>query len=126
MTSIERTAYPRFGRVVPAQELDGLSPLPDEVECAMERSRSEGHLLGLLVALECFQRLGHFPREDQVPGVIVERVRGCLGLPDAAGWEKGAAHRGVAASAGSRSWALYWIRLGRGRWLSRRSGSRRR
>jgi hypothetical protein len=88
VTSIERTAYPRFGRVVPARELEGLSPLPEEVEWARERSRSEGHLLGLLVALKCFQRLGHFPREDQVPGVIVERVRGCLGLPDAAGWER--------------------------------------
>ena len=31
MTSIERTAYPRFGRVVTARELAALSPSPDEV-----------------------------------------------------------------------------------------------
>ena len=34
MTSIERTAYPRFGRVATARELDALSPPPDEVEWA--------------------------------------------------------------------------------------------
>jgi hypothetical protein len=32
VTSIERTAYPRFGRVVSAGELDALCPLGDEVE----------------------------------------------------------------------------------------------
>ncbi len=30
MTSFERTAYPRFGRLVTARELAGLSPAPDE------------------------------------------------------------------------------------------------
>ncbi len=80
MTSIERTAYPRFGRVVSARELDALSPLPDEIEWARRRSRSDVHLLGLVVALKCFQRLGYFPR-DAVPEVLVERVCGCLQLP---------------------------------------------
>ena len=32
MTSIERTPYPRFGRVVLAGELDALCPLADEVD----------------------------------------------------------------------------------------------
>ena len=54
MTSIERTAYPRFGRVVSARELDALSPLSDEIEWARQRSRSDQHLLGLVVALKCF------------------------------------------------------------------------
>ena len=31
MTSIERTAYPRFGRLVTARELTGMSPSADEV-----------------------------------------------------------------------------------------------
>ena len=61
MTSIERTAYPRFGRVMTARELDALSPLPEEIEWARERSRAEEHLLGLVVALKCFQRLGLLP-----------------------------------------------------------------
>jgi hypothetical protein len=89
MTSIERTAYPRFGRVITARELDALGPLPDEIEWVRERSRSDEHLLALALALKCFQRLGHFPREDGVPEAVVERVRSCLGLagatvPDAA------------------------------------------
>jgi hypothetical protein len=75
MTSIERTAYPRFGRVVTARELDGMSPLPEEIEWARARSRSDEHLLGLVVALKCFQRLGYFPSGEQVPEVVVDRVR---------------------------------------------------
>ena len=81
MTSIERTAYPRFGRVLTARELDALGPLPDEIVWARERSRSDEHLLGLVLGLKCFQRLGYFPRDDQVPEVVVERIRACLELP---------------------------------------------
>jgi uncharacterized protein DUF4158 len=89
MTSIERTAYPRFGRVVPARELDRLSPLPDEIEWARGRTRSDQHLLALVVSLKCFQRLGYFPRGEQVPEVVVAHMRDCLRLdegtiPDAA------------------------------------------
>jgi hypothetical protein len=83
MTSIARTAYPRFGRVITARELDALSPLPEEIEWARERSRSSEHLLGLVVALRCYRRLGYFPREDQVSEAVVERVRSCLGLAEA-------------------------------------------
>ena len=83
MTSIERTAYPRFGRVITARELEALSPSPEEIVWARERSRGGEHLLGLLVALKCFQRLGYFPRGDRVPELVVERVRDCLGLSGA-------------------------------------------
>ena len=81
MTSIERTAYPHFGRVVTARELDKLSPQPDEIEWARDRSCSDEHLLGLVMALKSFRRLGYFPREEQVPEVVVARIRDCLGLP---------------------------------------------
>ena len=84
MTSIERTAYPRFGRVVTARELDALSPSPGEIEWARERSRSDEHLLGMVVSLKCFQRLGYFPRAEQLPEVVVEQIRDCLGLPEGA------------------------------------------
>ena len=80
MTSIERTAYPGLGRVVSVRELDALSPLPDEIEWARQRSRSDEPLLGLVVALKCFQRLGYFPR-DGLPEVIIDRACGRLGLP---------------------------------------------
>ncbi len=78
--SIERTAYPRFGRVVTACELDGFSPLGDEIAWARERTRSDEHLLALVLWLKCFQRLGYFPHGEQVPEVVVEHVRECLAL----------------------------------------------
>lgn len=83
MTSIARTAYSRFGRVMTARELEALSPSREEIVWARESSRGGVHLLGLLVALKCFQRLAYFPRGDRVPELVVERVRDCLGLSGA-------------------------------------------
>jgi hypothetical protein len=82
MASIERTAYPRFRRLVTARELAGLSPTEDDSMWARERSRSDEHLLALVVSLRCFQRLGYFPRAEDVPPVVVEHVRRCLELPE--------------------------------------------
>lgn len=87
MTSIERTAYPRFGRLLSARELDGLASVAEEAEWARAASRSGEHLLSLVMALKCFQRLGYFPRAGQVPPAVVERVRGSLGLSDGRGWQ---------------------------------------
>jgi hypothetical protein len=80
MTSIERTAYPRFRRLVTARELAELSPTPDDVAWAKDRTRSEAHLLTMVVLLKCFQRLGYFPRPDQVPADVVNHLRRCLDL----------------------------------------------
>lgn len=82
MASIERTAYPRFKRVVTAKELDALSPGEDEIAWARQRSRSDPHLLALVLALKCFQRLGYFPRIEEIPEVVTDHVRRCVGLPD--------------------------------------------
>jgi TnpA family transposase len=79
VTSIERTAYPRFRRVVTAQEFDALGPVAEEIAWARERCRSEEHVFGLLLGLKCFQRLGYFPRHEQLPAGVIERVRACLG-----------------------------------------------
>ena len=51
MTSIERTAYPRFRRLVTAREVVELTPTPDEVAWARDRTRSDSHLLALVVSL---------------------------------------------------------------------------
>ncbi len=83
MTSIERTAYPRFGRLVTARELGELSPTPDEVAWARGLTRSDGHLLALVVSLKCFQRLGYFPRRERVPEVVVDHIRRHLELSPA-------------------------------------------
>ncbi len=78
MTSIERTAYPRFGRLVSARELTGMSPSADEVAWARDLARSDAHLLTLVLSLKCFQRLGYFPSRDDVPSAVVDHVRRCL------------------------------------------------
>jgi len=90
MASIERTAYPRFRRLVTARELAVLSPSEDEVAWARERTRSDEHLLALVLSLRCFGRLGYFPRPEDVPLAVLEHVRRCLDLPE-----------GTAASCGS-------------------------
>ena len=85
MTSIERTAYPRFKRLISAGELHGhFKPTREEVSWASQRTDSDGHLLALVLALKCFQWMGRFPRQDEVPGQVVDYVRRALKLPGAA------------------------------------------
>src|SRR5450755_2260694 len=81
MASIERTAYPRFRRLETAQDLALMSPAEDEVAWARVRARSDEHLLALVLALRCFQRLGYFPRLAEVAEIVVEPVVvfGCRG-----------------------------------------------
>jgi Domain of unknown function (DUF4158) len=84
MTSIERTAYPRFKRVISAGELYGhFKPTREEVSWASQRTDSDGHLLALVLALKCFQWMGRVPQQDEVPGQVVEYVRRALKLPGA-------------------------------------------
>jgi len=96
MTSIERTAYPRFRRLVTARELAELSPTPEEVAWARDRTRSDAHLLVLVVSLKCFERLGYFPRPDQVPAVVFDHLRRCLGLGEETVAELGSERTGEA------------------------------
>jgi Domain of unknown function (DUF4158) len=83
MASIERTAYPRFRRVVSAQELAGLTPTADDVAWARAHSRTDEHLLALVLSLRCFGRLGYFPSGEDVPDAVVDHVRRCLEREDA-------------------------------------------
>lgn len=83
MTSIERTAYSRFRRAVPARELhESFTPgLEEEVVWAREQTRSLQGLLTLLVLLKSFQRLGCFPDLFEVPVCVVDHVRRAVGVP---------------------------------------------
>lgn len=65
-----------------ARELDVLSPTTEEVDWAQRRCRSEDHHLALELMLKCFQRLGYFPKAEEVPPVVVDHIRHCLGFPD--------------------------------------------
>jgi TnpA family transposase len=80
MASIERTAYPRFRRVVSARELADLTPTEDDIAWARQLSRSDEHLLALVLSLRCFARLGYFARSEEVPAVVVAHVCRCLEL----------------------------------------------
>ncbi|MEN3539823.1 hypothetical protein AAH991_32265 [Microbispora sp. ZYX-F-249] len=58
MTSIERTAYPRFKRLVAAHELHlFFAPSRDEVEWATTRTDGDEHLLAQLLMLKSYQRM---------------------------------------------------------------------
>jgi TnpA family transposase len=83
LTSIERTAYPRFKRVVSARELhEAFTPSLAEVAWARDAVRSGEHLLALVVLLKSFQRLGRFPRLPEVPPLVLSHVRSCLDLAE--------------------------------------------
>jgi hypothetical protein len=57
VTSIERTAYPRFKRLITAHELHlFFSPTRDEVAWATGATDCDEHLLALLLALKSYQR----------------------------------------------------------------------
>lgn len=82
MASIERTAYPRFPRVLTAQDLLRLfSPISEEIEWVSGFARSPDSRLALMVQLKCFQYLHYFCAIDEIPPEIIEHVCACLGVP---------------------------------------------
>ncbi|WP_327725019.1 Tn3 family transposase [Streptomyces europaeiscabiei] len=86
MTSIERTAYPRFKRLMSAREMHVFfTPKPEEAAWVRERTRSDEHLLALALALKCYQKLGYFPKAAEVPEAVVEHMRGGLELAEGTG-----------------------------------------
>jgi hypothetical protein len=83
VASIERTAYPRFKRVISARELEeSFAPTQEEIAWAQGMTRSAPHLLALVLTLKTFQRLGYFAAPEEIPTVVVEHVRRSLRLAD--------------------------------------------
>jgi hypothetical protein len=81
VTSVERTAYRVFPRLMMTRELYLFySPSQEELAWAREKTDTDEHLLALTLALKCFQRLGRFAKAREVPPVVVEHVRRCLEL----------------------------------------------
>jgi hypothetical protein len=75
MTSIERTAYPRFKRLITAHELHlFFSPSREEVQWAADSTDSDEHQLALLLALKSYQRMGRFPKLDEFPSMVVDFI----------------------------------------------------
>lgn len=87
MASVERTAYPRFkGRVSEAELARLYTPTPRELDLAERTTRGgKSQRLSFLVMLKSFQRLGYFPKDEDVPGAVVAHVCSRLGVgPDTA------------------------------------------
>jgi len=81
VASIDRTAYPRFKRVVSARELaESFTPTAEEITWARGRTHTGGQLLSLVVLLKCYQRLGYFPKLRDVPPLVVGHIRVALGV----------------------------------------------
>jgi hypothetical protein len=60
-----------------------------------------GHLLALAVRLKSFQRLGYFPKTDDVPPAVVRHVRECLGLAEDVEFGLSAKRTGIGPASGS-------------------------
>ncbi|MFF0063561.1 DUF4158 domain-containing protein [Streptomyces sp. NPDC005279] len=81
VTSIEWTAYPRFKRLITAHELHlFFSPTRDELQWASNATDCDEHLLALL--LKSYQRMGCFPKLEDVPDMVAHFVRHQVELPE--------------------------------------------
>ena len=81
MTAIERTAYPRLRQDnYRKNDLAIYVPTEDEIQwMQMQQIRLPNMQLNLMVQLKTFQRLGHFAPIENVPGIIIRKVRQTLG-----------------------------------------------
>ncbi len=75
MTTIERTAYPRFKRNLTAKDLEEVyTPTPQERFLAFRSTKGSIAELGFLVLLKTYQRLGRFIPLSEVPAPIIEHI----------------------------------------------------
>jgi TnpA family transposase len=83
ITVISRTAYPQFKSYPSNKELYELyTPTVEETEFVISRTKSKTGLLGLMVMLKSFQRLGYYTHPELVPQPIIIHLRTCLELDD--------------------------------------------
>ena len=83
MTSIERTAYPRFKRYYTPHELKTIyTPTTEEKLFASEHTNNQSNYLNLLLLLKTFQRLGYFPKIELIPFSIINHLKKVLSLPE--------------------------------------------
>ena len=84
MSSIERTAYPRFfSRELKRSELDEFYSLtPDEHRHLDQNVRGNLMRLNYAVQLKAFQRLGYFHVLKTTPSIIIDHLKKCLSLTD--------------------------------------------
>lgn len=83
MTSIERTAYPRFQQNISKKELATIYTVTHEENIFAHRiARGESSVFICLVMLKSFQRLGYFPRPKEIPTIVLQHIQSGLHIPD--------------------------------------------
>lgn len=81
MTSIERTAYPRFKRYYTSHELKQIwTPTIEEQKWGLSHTSGETNYINLIVLLKVFQRLGYLPLINDIPNQITEHIKKELSL----------------------------------------------
>lgn len=83
MTTIDRTAYPRFKRALSERDLKDVYTLnEDELTFIDDSATTEQTRLNLTLLLKSCQRLGYFPGMDAIPKRIVLHIHRQLGIPE--------------------------------------------
>lgn len=81
MTSVDRTAYPRFTAVVSEHQLaESFTPAEDEKDWAEKKTQDNAGQAVLLTLLKYYRRLGYFLRADEFPVAITGHVGALLGV----------------------------------------------
>lgn len=75
MATIERTAYPRFKKNINVKELVKIyAPNHEEIQLAYQSAKGEIQILNFILMLKSFQRLGYFPKLEEIPKEIVKFI----------------------------------------------------
>jgi hypothetical protein len=75
MTTIERTAYPRFKSAFTQDELAHFyNPTESDAVFVENRAIDETHQLAMMILLKAFQKLGYLPRLDDVPVSVGKHI----------------------------------------------------
>jgi len=82
MTSIERTAYPRFTRAPSVKDLrDIFTPTPTDVAFVTTHARGSAQKLTLMIFLKVYQRLQYFPDLHTIPAAVISHLRAVMNIP---------------------------------------------
>jgi len=81
VATIERTAYPRFKKNISSKELVEIyTPNHEEIEVAYRIAKGEVQILNFILMLKSFQRLGYFPKIDEIPIEIAKHLTSKLNI----------------------------------------------
>lgn len=83
MATIERTAYPRFKKNINSKELVEIyTPNHNEYELAHKVAKGEIQVLNFILMLKSFQRLGYFPKIEEIPIEVIKHIRTQLNITE--------------------------------------------